>query len=119
LSVTWLRRAFDWDVTAIPRENVTRTQNSHPISLATLDDRVLKIISTKNELDFALYRNAVRRLMTQVTDHSTGLRNAIFQGARSVVHYSQKNDQIHRQSFPKNQPQFSNFLESQVFVTNE
>jgi Sulfotransferase family len=64
-SVAWLRRAFDWDLDHISRENVTRAESDQPANLATLDGGTQKLILAKNDLDFALYRYAVGRLVTR------------------------------------------------------
>jgi Sulfotransferase family len=85
MSFAWLGRAFEWDLPQIPRENVTRAESDKPANPATVDDRIQKLILAKNDLDFALYRYAVRRLVTQVTDHLTGSRNIIQRGTRSVL----------------------------------
>jgi hypothetical protein len=65
LSLLWMRRAFSWDVDQMPRENVTGRRGGRATSLSTLDDRTHRIIRSKNELDFALYRYAVDRFLTR------------------------------------------------------
>jgi hypothetical protein len=85
MSFACFRRAFDWDLPQIPRENVTRAESDKPANPATVDDRIQKLILAKNDLDFALYRYAVRRLVTQVTDHPIGSRNIIQRGTRTVL----------------------------------
>lgn len=77
MSIAWLRRAFGWNPGHIPRENVTRAQSDQAANLATLGHRIQKVILGKNDLDFALYRFAVRRFVTRVTAHPTGLRSLI------------------------------------------
>jgi hypothetical protein len=56
---------FNWDVDQMPRENVTGDGGGWATSLSTLDDRTLRIIRMKNNLDFALYRHAVDRFLTR------------------------------------------------------
>jgi hypothetical protein len=85
MSIAWLRRAFDWNLDHLPRENVTRIQSDQAADLATLDDRIQKVILAKNDLDFALYRYAVGRLLSRAKAHSVGLQNIIQHGTRSVV----------------------------------
>ena len=85
MSIAWLRRAFDWNLGHLPRENVTRIQSDQAADLATLDDRIWNVILAKNDLDFALYRYAVDRFLSRVTAHPIELRNIIQQRARSVV----------------------------------
>lgn len=70
-------------------------------------------MSKKNELDFALYRHAVRRLMTQLADYPAGLRDGVLQGTRNVVQLlARKRSNQPISDFPAkiNRPQFSNFL---------
>ena len=67
------------------RENVTRAESDKPANPGTVDDRIQTLILAKNDLDFALYRYAVRRLVTQVTDHPIGSRNIIRRGTRTVL----------------------------------
>ena len=69
MSIAWLRRAFDWKLGHLPRENVTRIQGDQAADLATLDDRIWNVILAKNDLDFALYRYAVGRFLSRVTAH--------------------------------------------------
>jgi hypothetical protein len=85
MSIAWLRRAFGWTLGRLPRENVTQAQNGQAVDLATLDDRLQKVILAKNDLDFALYRYAIDRFVSRVTAQPTGLRNIIQQGARSIL----------------------------------
>jgi hypothetical protein len=85
MSLAWLRRAFDWNLGHLPRENLTQAQSDQAADLATLDDRILKVVLAKNDLDFAIYRYAIGRLVTRVTAHPTGLRNIIQESARSAV----------------------------------
>jgi len=85
MSIAWLRRAFDWNLDHLPRENVTRIQGDQAADLATLDDRIWNVILAKNDLDFALYRYAVDRFLSRVTAHPIELRNIVQQGTRSVV----------------------------------
>ena len=70
---------------AIFPENVTQAQSDQAADLATLDDRIRKVILAKNDLDFALYRYAVERFVPRVGVPPTGLRNIIQQGARSIM----------------------------------
>ena len=73
MSLAWLRRAFDWNLGHLPRENLTQAQSDQAADLATLDDRILKVVLAKNDLDFALYRYAVGRFVSRVTAHAVGL----------------------------------------------
>ena len=65
LSLLWMRRVFNWDVDQMPWENVTGNGSGRATSLSTLDERTQGIIHMKNNLDFALYRYAVDRLLTR------------------------------------------------------
>jgi hypothetical protein len=85
MSIAWLRRAFAWNLGHLPRENVTQAQRDQAANLATLDDRIRKVIVAKNDLDLALYHYAVAQFVTRVTAHPTGLQNIIRRGARSLV----------------------------------
>ncbi len=85
MSIAWLRRAFDWKLSHLPRENVTRIQGDQAADLATLDDRIWNVILAKNDLDFALYRYAVGRFLSRVTAHPIELRNIVQPGTRNVV----------------------------------
>jgi hypothetical protein len=85
MSIAWLRRALGLDLSHLPRENVTQAQSDQAADLATLDDRIRKVILAKNDLDFALYRYAVGRFVARVGVPPTGLRNIIQQGARSIM----------------------------------
>ena len=85
MSIAWLRRAFDWKLGHLPRENVTRIQGDQAADLATLDDRTRKVMLAKNDLDFALYCYAVGRFLSRVKAHPIELRNIIQHGIRSVV----------------------------------
>jgi hypothetical protein len=67
LSLVWTRRAFDFEVDQIPRENVTGDQGDQIIRLTTLEDRTHKIICEKNDLDFAIYKYAVDRFLSCAT----------------------------------------------------
>jgi hypothetical protein len=58
---------------AIFPENVTQAQSDEAADLPTLDDRILKVVLAKNDLDFALYRYAVGRFVSRVTAHAVGL----------------------------------------------
>jgi Sulfotransferase family len=85
LSVAWLRRTFGREFHQIPRANVTRVKSDQPANLATLDDRIRKLILAKNRLDLALYRYAVRRLVVRATAHSTGFQKLLHRGARGIT----------------------------------
>jgi hypothetical protein len=85
LSVGWLRRAFSLGFDQIPRLNVTRTKSEQPTNLAPLDSRTRKLILAKNNLDSALYRYAVRRLVTRTTARFTGIQKLLHQGAWGIT----------------------------------
>jgi hypothetical protein len=101
LSAVWLRRTFGREFCRIPRANVTQIKSNQPANLLPLDDRIRKLILAKNSLDFALYRYAVRRLVTRATAHSTKFQELLHQGAHSITRlFSRQRSQLQSSSSP-------------------
>jgi Sulfotransferase family len=111
LSIEWLRRAFDWDVGHIPRENLTRAQTDQAANLATLDDRIREVIHAKNDLDFTLYRYAVGRLVTRITEPPTLLQR-IQKAGRGVSRLLAMRDQ---NCAANNRASFGTSLDDSIF----
>jgi glycosyltransferase involved in cell wall biosynthesis len=65
ISVFWFWRVFNCILDEMPRSNLTGNHGGQATSLATLDHSTCQIIYRKNELDFALYRHAVDRLVNR------------------------------------------------------
>ena len=63
LSVRWMRRGLNWNLDRLPKENVTGEHGGQAISFFTLDDHTYSALCRKNDLDFAIYRYAVDRLL--------------------------------------------------------
>jgi Sulfotransferase family len=84
MSAAWVQRSLGWRLAQIPKQNVTRPPSEQAADLATLDNQIHTNIVAKNELDIALYRYALRRLVAQLTDSSGGLQNIIRGGSRSL-----------------------------------
>lgn len=63
LSLRWMRRVLSWDLETLPRENVTGEHDGQAISFHMLDDSTHNVLQEKNDLDLALYRYAVDRLL--------------------------------------------------------
>lgn len=87
MSVRWMRRVLNWDLDRLPRENVTGEHGGQAISFFTLDERTYRIICKKNDLDLAIYRYAVDRLLnsTYPTDDPSGWRLMFKSGMRNAV----------------------------------
>jgi hypothetical protein len=63
ISVFWFLRVFNCTLDEMPRSNLTGNHGGQATTLATLDDSTCRAIYRENELDFALYRHAVERLL--------------------------------------------------------
>jgi hypothetical protein len=61
-SILWMRQALNWDLDRLPQQNATGEKAA--ISFSELDEPTHQAICQKNELDFAIYRYAVDRLLS-------------------------------------------------------
>ena len=76
-SILWMRRALNWNLNRLPQENATGEKAA--ISFCVLDEQTHRAICQKNELDFAIHRYAVDRLLKQgYLPERTSTRLAIF-----------------------------------------
>lgn len=64
LSNLWINRTFRWGQVRMSRENVTDDQAGNALHLSNLDEKTIEVILEKNQLDTAIYRFAVNRLLS-------------------------------------------------------